>query len=698
MFYCNLLTLEEQQQQHQTMSSAQQRERQRRRERQRLQERQERQQPYYTSTRPSSPGSLLFMLCLLVLFCFLVLLVPNLPHKHHPHSGAQPQQSQQIEFSQQTIKNDDDGEDSTSLSKWLVENSAFDLHLYQQSIIAGKGILAQDRASDLLPCQPHKIHLSPTTDVVDSTSTQNGAMNMTLSFALDHTKCDLSSNELSILILYGRSIYPENTIVLQKDDLIQMNKQFDYHSSKTGEYYTSDNIYHVVLSNLQGGQHQYWYRIQVFQSNDANTQQQQQQQQQSHDDNSFLKYIPSPVAASMIGPLIKPPQQLSTEYYHLRGASSSHKTVGITPTYHFTTPPLYGQPTSLALVGDLGQTSNSTKTMNRILQKATQQQRGGLFSSWLFGSSSSSSDDAPPPPPVSALVIAGDLSYADGEPRRWDSWLEIMEPLLRSLPFVSVPGNHEIECDNTTTHDTFKPYEHWFRNPNRLDDPHTVSPTPEYIDTLWQHSCLGPSQFLGTYDYGNAFYQYQHGLVHIIALNSYTSILPRSTQYNWLTQQALPSVDRSKTPWLMVVFHCPLYSTFLGHNQELNSQLMKSSIQDILKEYKVNIVISGHDHAYLRTHPVHHDIVDPTGSSPMYWTLGAGGNREGHTRGYIHDEPEPWVAVRNNDEFGFGHFFAPNATHAHLQWIRDDENDVDANADGEVVRDSVWIENYYYDF
>jgi hypothetical protein len=99
----------------------------------------------------------------------------------------------------------------------------------------------------------------------------------------------------------------------------------------------------------------------------------------------------------------------------------------------------------------------------------------------------------------------------------------------------------------------------------------------------------------------------------------------------------------------------------------------------------------GHDHAYLRTHPVHHDKKDPTSRSPMYWTLGAGGNREQHTKGYIHELPEEWVAKRDNDEYGFGHFFAKNATHAHLQWIRD------GTSSSQVVRDSVWIENYYYD-
>jgi hypothetical protein len=31
-------------------------------------------------------------------------------------------------------------------------------------------------------------------------------------------------------------------------------------------------------------------------------------------------------------------------------------------------------------------------------------------------------------------------------------------------------------------------------------------------------------------------------------------------QYNWLKQQ-LAAVDRSKTPWLIVNFHVPFYST-----------------------------------------------------------------------------------------------------------------------------------------
>jgi hypothetical protein len=317
--------------------------------------------------------------------------------------------------------------------------------------------------------------------------------------------------------------------------------------------------------------------------------------------------------------------------------------------------------------------------MNRILQAALLQD----------AHDDDDDDENDTPPPVTQLLIAGDLSYADGVPERWDSWLELMQPLLQTLPLASVPGNHEVECDNVT-HNVFVPYETQFRNPNRIAEPDMEPPTDQYIDTLWHRWCSTPSQFLGHYNFGNAFYQYQHGLVHIIALNSYTSILPGSIQYDWLTQVALPNVDRQQTPWLLVMFHCPLYTTFVGHNNEINPAIMKSSIQDLLRKYKVNLVVSGHDHAYLRTKPVHHDHVDPTGQSPMFWTLGAGGNREQHTKGYIHDTPEEWVAKRDNDEYGYGHFFAKNRTHAHLQWVRD------GTSSSEIVRDSVWIENYYY--
>ncbi len=51
--------------------------------------------------------------------------------------------------------------------------------------------------------------------------------------------------------------------------------------------------------------------------------------------------------------------------------STMHAIFGETPLYTFQTPLLAQQPTSLALVGDLGQMGISTKTMNHILDQVT---------------------------------------------------------------------------------------------------------------------------------------------------------------------------------------------------------------------------------------------------------------------------------------------------------------------------------------
>ena len=46
---------------------------------------------------------------------------------------------------------------------------------------------------------------------------------------------------------------------------------------------------------------------------------------------------------------------------------------------------------------------------------------------------------------LAAAVIVGDLSYADCDQARWDSWGRLAEPLSSELPLLTLAGNHEIE-------------------------------------------------------------------------------------------------------------------------------------------------------------------------------------------------------------------------------------------------------------
>mmetsp|Transcript_26557 Transcript_26557/g.73289 ORF Transcript_26557/g.73289 Transcript_26557/m.73289 type:complete len:433 (+) Transcript_26557:97-1395(+) len=413
--------------------------------------------------------------------------------------------------------------------------------------------------------------------------------------------------------------------------------QFNYTSNATNTVdYHSDWIYHVTLTHLKAGVQRYWYKIRVL--------------VHAKETKNLRGRIPSRRSRA---PLTRRTTTVVVE----------------TPEYSVWTPPKPGQPTTLALVGDLGQTVNSSKTVHHIY-KATPNYHNPHNHRL-----------------VTQVLIAGDMSYADSDPQRWPSFFDRHEPLFRSTLLQVAVGNHEIECD-TTTHLPFQPYEHYFRNPNRLGAARIEPISFDYQRTLWNHSCSAPSVFQGHYNYGNAFYTYVHGLARIVVLASYADTAVGSPQYEFLqtTLEQSQHERSTTTPWLIVSFHNPFYTTFKGHVNETQTVQMKAVVEDLLFQYQVNFVISGHDHAYLRTLPLYEGrVVD---GAPIYLTLGAGGNREQHSDGYQHDEPEPWVAKRDISDYGYGHLHLPNATHAKFVWVRDGTTDLG-------ILDEVWLPNQY---
>lgn len=68
-------------------------------------------------------------------------------------------------------------------------------------------------------------------------------------------------------------------------------------------------------------------------------------------------------------------------------------------------------------------------------------------------------------------------------------------------------------------------------------------------------------------------------------------------QYEWL-QTELTKVDRTKTPWLIVIVHSPLYNTNNYHYME--GEGMRVMFESWFVENKVDIVLSGHVHSYER--------------------------------------------------------------------------------------------------
>jgi predicted phosphodiesterase len=308
----------------------------------------------------------------------------------------------------------------------------------------------------------------------------------------------------------------------------------------------------------------------------------------------------------------------------------------------FTTAPVAGPNTALtlAVMADLGHFHHSRETLTGILQSIGD---------------------------IDAVILAGDIAYTEQDHYRWDTFFDLMDdfPVAENTPLHVCPGNHDI--DKLQDDDgIYLAYEHRFRMPRikpaelavyQYHFDHHHNPDHKNINTHPPYPL--------PYEYGNAYYAYTHGPARMVMLNAYSSMEPDSMQYKWL-QDELKSVDRSITPWLLVTIHVPLYNTFAAHQQDPQVHAAKEHLEPLFVDHKVNIVFSGHVHAYQRTGNVAFGEVTPTG--PIYITIGMAG--QDGAEEFVSAEPEPWIEARDSTQKGFGRLSIYNQTHAYWAIIQ----------------------------
>jgi len=298
-------------------------------------------------------------------------------------------------------------------------------------------------------------------------------------------------------------------------------------------------------------------------------------------------------------------------------------------------------PVTFAILGDLGQTSHSVELMSSLLSSVGD----GAENNRVNGSGT-----------IDAILMVGDLAYAMGDPRKYDCFLDFLDdyPVVETIPFHMVPGNQDIEQIESDGR-IFQAYEHRFRMP-RVRKPDLGVHTQTIIDPV-------NAPYPLPYEFGNAYYSFTYGPAHIIMISSYSSVEPDSMQYRWMESE-LKNVDRSVTPWVLAVMHVPIYNAFAIHQHDTQVEAAKQQLEPLFVKYSVNVVFSGHVHAYLRTCPVAFGQVDPKG--PLYITVGDSG--EGVKGPFKNIEPEPWVELRDGSMFGYGAFRIENSTTAIWNW------------------------------
>jgi hypothetical protein len=307
----------------------------------------------------------------------------------------------------------------------------------------------------------------------------------------------------------------------------------------------------------------------------------------------------------------------------------------------FKTLPRTGDNTKVtfAVIGDIGQTIHSISTINNIINEQN----------------------------ISMILHAGDLSYADCDQTLWDSYGEMIEPLASYTPWMVSPGNHEIEFNGTDYMNLFTAFEKRYRMP--YFKPATFGDViiKSAINPKTGLPFCTPSIFQTEYNFGNSFFSFDSGLAHIIYLNPYTNSNPTSQQYNWL-QNNLVSINRNSTPWVIVVMHCPWYSSNINHFSDSQTILMRESMEQLFYDYNVNIVFNGHVHDYERTYPVYRNYTDI--NAPVYITIGNAGNLEGLDNKY-YEQPK-WSAFRNGTEYGYGKLTVIDKKHLFWRWYIND--------------------------
>ena len=132
----------------------------------------------------------------------------------------------------------------------------------------------------------------------------------------------------------------------------------------------------------------------------------------------------------------------------------------------------------------------------------------------------------------------------------------------------------------------------------------------------------------------------------------------------WLVRD-LASVDRSKTPWVIVMFHVPWYNSNQGHYKE--AERHRWGLEKVLYDAGVDVILNGHVHSYERSSWVYDWRPDACG--PTHLVVGDGGNYEGPYGGSWRTPQPDWSKFREGS-FGAGRLTIYNETAARWRWHR----------------------------
>jgi len=182
-----------------------------------------------------------------------------------------------------------------------------------------------------------------------------------------------------------------------------------------------------------------------------------------------------------------------------------------------------------------------------------------------------------------AWILLGDNAYQNGTDGEYQTnFFNIYQgSLTKNHVLWPAPGNHDYANSSARQADHLIPYYDMFTLPSS-------------------------GQAGGVSSGTEAFYSYNYGNIHFVALDSYGWETGNTRLYDTLGPQVVwlkQDLAANTQPWTVVYFHHPPY-TKGSHNSDTETELinMRERVVRILERYKVDLVLNGHSHSYERSY------------------------------------------------------------------------------------------------
>ena len=149
-----------------------------------------------------------------------------------------------------------------------------------------------------------------------------------------------------------------------------------------------------------------------------------------------------------------------------------------------------------------------------------------------------------------------------------------------------------------------------------------------------------------------------------------------NAQTTWLSAD-LAAVNRTATPWIIVAGHRPWYVNYQNKSSAICTEC-KDVFEPIFLNYSVDLVLSGHIHAYQRNQPMFNYQVDPNGlqnpRAPWYITNGAAGHYDGLD---VLQRPfTNYTAFAQDETYGWSRLTFHNCSHLTHEFVVSANNSV----------------------